>query len=85
MPARRTRRFSSQSDGGKTWKELAGLRSAKGHLWQPGAGGMCLHTIVLDPSQSRADLCRHLGCGRVPERRWRQDLAADQRGLEIEI
>ncbi len=36
------------TDGGKTWKELAGLRSAKGQLWQPGAGGMCLHTIVLD-------------------------------------
>ena len=36
------------ADGGKTWKELAGLRSAKGQLWQPGAGGMCLHTIVLD-------------------------------------
>src|SRR5215467_6765625 len=36
------------TDGGKTWQELAGLRSAKGHLWQPGAGGMCLHTIVLD-------------------------------------
>jgi photosystem II stability/assembly factor-like uncharacterized protein len=38
------------SDGGKTWQELPGLRSAKGHLWQPGAGGMCLHTILLDPS-----------------------------------
>jgi photosystem II stability/assembly factor-like uncharacterized protein len=36
------------TDGGTTWKELAGLRSAKGQLWQPGAGGMCLHTIVLD-------------------------------------
>jgi photosystem II stability/assembly factor-like uncharacterized protein len=36
-------------DGGETWKELPGLRSAKGHLWQPGAGGMCLHTILLDP------------------------------------
>ncbi len=36
------------SDGGKTWEELPGLRSAKGHLWQPGAGGMCLHTILLD-------------------------------------
>lgn len=37
-------------DGGQTWQELAGLRtheSAPG--WQPGAGGMCLHTIVLDP------------------------------------
>jgi photosystem II stability/assembly factor-like uncharacterized protein len=38
------------SDGGQTWQELFGLRSAKGHLWQPGAGGMCLHTIVLDRS-----------------------------------
>jgi photosystem II stability/assembly factor-like uncharacterized protein len=37
------------SDGGKSWQELPGLRSAKGHLWQPGAGGMCLHTILLHP------------------------------------
>ena len=36
------------TDGGQTWRELPGLRDAKGHLWQPGAGGMCLHTIVLD-------------------------------------
>jgi photosystem II stability/assembly factor-like uncharacterized protein len=38
------------SDAGKTWQELPGLRDAKGKLWQPGAGGMCLHTIVLDPT-----------------------------------
>jgi photosystem II stability/assembly factor-like uncharacterized protein len=37
------------SDGGQTWKELPGLRSAKGNLWQPGAGGMCLHKVILDP------------------------------------
>jgi len=38
-------------DGGRTWQELSGLRRhASGPLWQPGAGGMCLHTIVLDPS-----------------------------------
>jgi photosystem II stability/assembly factor-like uncharacterized protein len=37
------------SDGGQTWGELPGLRSAKGNLWQPGAGGMCLHTIILNP------------------------------------
>src|SRR6516162_1207751 len=36
------------ADAGSTWQELPGLRSAKGHLWQPGAGGMCLHTIILD-------------------------------------
>jgi photosystem II stability/assembly factor-like uncharacterized protein len=38
-------------DAGKTWQELSGLRSAKGHLWQPGAGGMAVHTILLDPSR----------------------------------
>jgi photosystem II stability/assembly factor-like uncharacterized protein len=37
------------SDGGQTWQELAGLRSVKGNLWMPGAGGMCLHTIIQHP------------------------------------
>jgi len=38
-------------DGGKTWQELPGLRGhGTGPQWQPGAGGMCLHTIILDPS-----------------------------------
>ncbi|MGH3908067.1 MAG: WD40/YVTN/BNR-like repeat-containing protein [Pseudonocardiaceae bacterium] len=37
-------------DGGQTWQELPGLREHdSGRFWQPGAGGMCLHTIVLDP------------------------------------
>jgi hypothetical protein len=40
------------TDGGGTWHELGGLRDAKGALWQPGAGGMCLHTIVLDPTDA---------------------------------
>jgi hypothetical protein len=39
------------TDGGRTWKEIAGLRGhGTGPKWQPGAGGMCLHTILLDPS-----------------------------------
>jgi len=38
------------TNGGQTWQELSGLREAKGKLWQPGAGGMCLHTILLDPN-----------------------------------
>jgi photosystem II stability/assembly factor-like uncharacterized protein len=39
------------TDGGKTWREVAGLRThGTGSAWQPGAGGMCLHTILLDPS-----------------------------------
>jgi len=37
-------------DGGATWQELAGLRRARGDLWQPGGGGMCLHTILQDPT-----------------------------------
>jgi len=35
-------------DGGLSWQELAGLRSVKGDLWSPGAGGLCLHTIIQD-------------------------------------
>jgi len=38
------------SDGGTSWQELPGLRNhGTGPKWQPGAGGMCLHTIILDP------------------------------------
>jgi photosystem II stability/assembly factor-like uncharacterized protein len=37
-------------DGGQTWQELAGLRGHDtGSQWQPGAGGLCLHTILIDP------------------------------------
>jgi BNR/Asp-box repeat len=40
-------------DGGQSWQELPGLREhGSGPAWQPGAGGMCLHTIVLDPSDA---------------------------------
>ena len=39
------------TDGGMNWEELSGLRGhGTGPNWQPGAGGMCLHTIILDPS-----------------------------------
>jgi len=38
------------TDGGGTWKELPGLRRhSTGSTWQPGAGGLCLHTILIDP------------------------------------
>jgi hypothetical protein len=37
------------TDGGQNWHELSGLRGhGTGPKWQPGAGGMCLHTIILD-------------------------------------
>jgi photosystem II stability/assembly factor-like uncharacterized protein len=39
------------TDGAASWQELSGLRGhGTGPHWQPGAGGMCLHTIILDPS-----------------------------------
>jgi hypothetical protein len=42
------------TDGGATWNEMAGLRThSTGQRWSPGAGGMCLHTIVLDPSNQK--------------------------------
>jgi photosystem II stability/assembly factor-like uncharacterized protein len=42
------------TDGGKNWRELSGLRGhGTGPKWQPGAGGMCLHTILLDPSNEQ--------------------------------
>jgi photosystem II stability/assembly factor-like uncharacterized protein len=38
------------TDGGHNWQEISGLRTHEsGPMWQPGAGGMCLHTIVVDP------------------------------------
>ena len=41
----------SSTDGGENWRELAGLRGHdSGQSWQPGAGGMCLHTIIVDPT-----------------------------------
>src|ERR671930_249013 len=37
-------------DGGQTWEELSGLRAHEtGERWQPGAGGLCLHTILINP------------------------------------
>jgi photosystem II stability/assembly factor-like uncharacterized protein len=42
------------TDAAKSWHELAGLRGhGTGPQWQPGAGGMCLHTIILDPSNPK--------------------------------
>lgn len=40
--------FFESKDGGKSWKELPGLRSNSGEMWAPGAGGMGLHTILID-------------------------------------
>jgi photosystem II stability/assembly factor-like uncharacterized protein len=42
------------TDGGQNWNELAGLRGhGSGSSWAPGAGGLCLHTILQDPSNAK--------------------------------
>lgn len=42
------------TDGGLTWQELPGLRThSTGAGWHPGAGGLCLHTILIDPADTR--------------------------------
>jgi photosystem II stability/assembly factor-like uncharacterized protein len=42
------------TDAGATWTELSGLRGhTTGSHWQPGAGGLCLHTIILDRTNPR--------------------------------
>jgi len=43
------------TDGGTSWHELSGLRGhGTGPKWQPGAGGMCLHTVLVDPANPSA-------------------------------
>lgn len=40
-------------DGGMNWSEVAGLSEHETReRWQPGAGGLCLHSIVQDPSDT---------------------------------
>jgi photosystem II stability/assembly factor-like uncharacterized protein len=42
------------TDGGQNWSEMPGLRGhGSGPHWQPGAGGLCLHSILLDPSNPK--------------------------------
>ena len=42
------------TDGGQNWHELPGLRGhGSGPHWSPGAGGLGLHTIVLDPTNAK--------------------------------
>jgi len=46
------------TDAGQSWHELSGLRThTTGSSWQPGAGGLCLHTIILDPARPQRIVC----------------------------
>src|SRR6201984_1493162 len=64
MPAWKMQPFfaaATAGNRGRNWPDCgamdrgrAGSRGAGGHgsgpRWQPGGGGLCLHTIILDPS-----------------------------------
>ena len=42
------------TDGGQNWAEMPGLRGhGSGSTWSPGAGGLGLHTIVIDPTNPK--------------------------------
>jgi len=45
--------FFKTTDGGQNWTEMPSLRSCQGSKWMPGAGGMGLHTILIDPKNPR--------------------------------
>ena len=52
------------TDGGTSWQELPGLRGHEtGSDWQPGAGGLCLHTVLLDPSDANRMFVAILAAG----------------------
>ena len=69
--------------------DVAGAsRTARPRLrprWQPGAGGMCLHTILLDPSDPKRIFIAISAAGAFPYRRRRQDVEADQPWTEVPI
>jgi hypothetical protein len=45
--------FFESTNGGQTWQELPNLRREQGEKWAPGAGGMGLHTILIDPTNPK--------------------------------
>ena len=78
-PASRTPHSSARPTAAQSWHELPGLRRHESaSAWQPGAGGMCLHTILLDPTDPRRIYGRHLRGRGLPQRRRRHDVATDQ-------
>ena len=67
------------TDGGQTWDELPGLRGhGSGPHWQPGAGGLCLHTIIVDPRDPARIFIAISAAGAFRTDDGGQDVAADQ-------
>ena len=74
------------TDGGQTWQELAGLRGhGSGASWAPGAGGMGLHTILLDPNNPGRMFIAISAAGAFRSDDGGADVAADQPWLEVRL
>ncbi len=71
-------------DGGQSWHELAGLRDIKANQWQPGAGGLCLHTILLDPNDPQRIFVAISAAGAFRSDDGGQSWRAINRGLRSE-
>jgi hypothetical protein len=73
------------ADGGKTWQELAGLRGhGSGPHWQPGAGGLCLHTVLVDPENPNRIFIAISAAGAFRTEDGGQSWKAINRGLKSE-
>jgi hypothetical protein len=71
------------TDGAQTWNELPSLRQhPSANSWQPGAGGMCLHTIILDPTDANR-IVVGISAACLSHRRRGRNVAADQPRVEI--
>ena len=72
------------TDGGQKWQELTALRTHEtGPQWQPGAGGMCLHTIILDPVDPNRIFVAISAAGAFRTDDGGATLAADQPGSAL--
>ena len=68
-------------DGGATWQHVEGLTNHPSRPeWQPGNGGLILHSIVPHPDRHRSGLGRHLVGRRLRDAGRRRDLGDAQQG-----
>ena len=78
LPLRRRRR--------RRWSELPALRThATGADWQPGAGGLCLHTIIIDPADARRMYVAISAAGAFRTRGRRRDVELATGGPAVRV
>jgi BNR/Asp-box repeat len=73
------------TDAGQSWQELSKLRHhGSGPSWQPGAGGLCLHTIVQHPTDQQRMFVAISAAGAFRTDDGAQTWRAINRGLKSE-